>query len=93
MNYTERILRGVLHRDDPAWERWLQYKILSNQGKIMEAIEDLRKAIGRVTTAAENMHAKHATCPTPEEVQAAADALHKLADKLEGVESKAAETP
>src|SRR5271165_2867744 len=97
------VLRGVLHRDDPAWERWLRYEILSSlaktgeaQEKIMKAIEDLEKAVARVTAAAEGLHAhaaqvekEHAECPTHDEVQEAADALHWLADKLEGTKAAA----
>lgn len=106
MNGTERFLRGVLHRDDPAWQRWLLYEILSNQaktdevqGKIMKAIEDLERAVARVTAAAEGLHThsaqlekEHAECPTHDEVQEAASALHRLADKLEGRAAAAAET-
>lgn len=93
MNYTERILRGVLHRDDPAWERWLKYEILANQGKIMKAIESLEKAVARVTAAAEGLHKEHSECPTHDEVQEAADALHRLADKLENRTAAAAAPP
>ena len=56
----------------------------------MEAIDDLRKAIGRITTAAETLQTKHANCPTHEDVQAAADALNRLADKLEKAAEPAA---
>lgn len=93
MKSTERLLRGELDRDDPAWDRWLKYEILSNQVRIMDAIESLQKAIARITSAAENLHSKHAGCPTNEDVQEAADALHRLADKLEGGATKAAEAP
>lgn len=99
MNSTERVLRGVLHRDDPAWERWLKYEILANQVNIMKAMEDLQKAIARVTDAADLLHAKHVDlrvehgdCPKPGELQEAADALQRVADKLSGAIEGAEQT-